>query len=138
MLSGMAKDRLAISPRHSIQSCFCSRFAVRSAEGNAASLSRRPQGDGYRNAGRRLQDLICLRSRRAQEWRMSDHVYKKIELVGSSTTSIEDAVANALSRAQKTIRNMRWFEVVETRGHIEDGKINHWQVTVKVGFTLDK
>ena len=69
---------------------------------------------------------------------MSDHVYKKIELVGSSTTSIEEAVVNALSRAQKTIRNMRWFEVVETRGHIEDGKINHWQVTVKVGFTLDK
>jgi dodecin len=69
---------------------------------------------------------------------MSDHVYKKIELVGSSTTSIEEAVTNALTRAQKTIRNMRWFEVVETRGHIEDGKINHWQVTVKVGFTLDK
>lgn len=68
---------------------------------------------------------------------MSDHVYKKIELVGSSTTSIEDAVATALSRAQQTIRNMRWFEVVETRGHIEDGKINHWQVTVKVGFTLE-
>ena len=69
---------------------------------------------------------------------MSEHVYKKIELVGSSTTSIEEAVVNALSRAQKTIRNMRWFEVVETRGQIEDGKINHWQVTVKVGFTLDK
>jgi dodecin len=69
---------------------------------------------------------------------MSDHVYKKIELVGSSPASIEEAVANALSRAQKTIRNMRWFEVTETRGQIEDGKVNHWQVTVKVGFTLDK
>lgn len=69
---------------------------------------------------------------------MSDHVYKKIELVGSSPNSIEEAVVNALARAQKTIRNMRWFEVVETRGHIEDGKINHWQVTVKVGFTLDQ
>jgi len=69
---------------------------------------------------------------------MSDHVYKKIELVGSSPNSIEDAVGNALARAQKTIRNMRWFEVVETRGHIEDGKINHWQVTVKVGFTLER
>lgn len=69
---------------------------------------------------------------------MSDHVYKKIELVGASATSIEDAVMNALTRAQKTIRNMRWFEVVETRGHIEDGKVNEWQVTVKVGFTLDK
>ena len=69
---------------------------------------------------------------------MSDHVYKKIELVGSSTTTIEDAVQNALVTAAKTIRNMRWFEVVETRGHIEDNKINHWQVTVKVGFTLDR
>jgi flavin-binding protein dodecin len=69
---------------------------------------------------------------------MSDHIYKKIELVGASATSIEDAVMNALTRAQKTIRNMRWFEVVETRGHIEDGKVHEWQVTVKVGFTLDK
>jgi len=69
---------------------------------------------------------------------MSDHIYKKIELVGSSATSIEDAVMNALTRAQKTIRNMRWFEILETRGNIEDGKINEWQVTVKVGFTLDK
>ena len=69
---------------------------------------------------------------------MSDHVYKKIELVGSSPNSIEEAVENALARAQKTVRNMRWFEVVETRGHIEEGKINHWQVTVKVGFTLER
>ena len=69
---------------------------------------------------------------------MSDHVYKKIELVGSSPTSIEDAVTNAISLAGKTIRNMRWFEVTETRGHIEDGKVQHWQVTVSVGFTLDR
>ena len=69
---------------------------------------------------------------------MSDHIYKKIELVGASTSSIEDAVVNALARAQKTIRNMRWFEVVETRSQIADGKVNEWQVTVKVGFTLDK
>ena len=68
---------------------------------------------------------------------MSDHVYKKIELVGSSRESIEAAVENALTRAQKTIRNMRWFEVTETRGHLENGRIDHWQVTVKVGFTLD-
>ena len=68
---------------------------------------------------------------------MSDHVYKKIELVGSSPSSIEDAVQNALGRAGKTIRNMRWFEVTETRGHVADGKVEHWQVTVKVGFTLD-
>ena len=69
---------------------------------------------------------------------MSDHVYKKIELVGSSREGIEDAVRNALARAEKTIRNMRWFEVTETRGHIEGGRIDHWQVTVKVGFTLDR
>ncbi|MGI8482575.1 MAG: dodecin [Chthoniobacterales bacterium] len=68
---------------------------------------------------------------------MSDHVYKKIELVGSSPRGIEEAVQNALALAEKTIRNMRWFEVTETRGHIEDGKVQHWQVTVDVGFTRD-
>ncbi len=68
---------------------------------------------------------------------MSDHIYKKLELVGSSPDGIEAAVENALARASKTIRNMRWFEVTETRGHIDEGKINHWQVTLKVGFTLD-
>ena len=69
---------------------------------------------------------------------MSEHIYKKIELVGSSPQGFQAAVENALARASETIRNMRWFEVVETRGHIEDGRINHWQVTLKVGFTLDK
>lgn len=68
---------------------------------------------------------------------MSNHIYKKIELVGSSPDSIEDAVKNALSKASRSLRNLRWFEVVETRGHVEDGKIDHWQVTIKVGFTLD-
>jgi hypothetical protein len=68
---------------------------------------------------------------------MSDHVYKKIELVGSSPTSIEEAVTNALARAAQSVRNMRWFEVTETRGHIVDGKVDHWQVTLKVGFTLE-
>ena len=68
---------------------------------------------------------------------MSDHVYKKIELVGSSPEGIEEAIKNALTRAEKTVRNMRWFEVTETRGHIENGKVDHWQVTLKVGFTLD-
>jgi flavin-binding protein dodecin len=68
---------------------------------------------------------------------MSNHVYKKIELVGSSRDGVEAAVENALVRAEKTVRNMRWFEVTETRGHIENGKIDHWQVTVKVGFTLE-
>jgi len=68
---------------------------------------------------------------------MSDHVYKKIELTGSSTKSIEDAIDRAIQRASKSIRNMRWFEVMETRGHIEDGKVQHYQVTIKVGFTME-
>jgi flavin-binding protein dodecin len=68
---------------------------------------------------------------------MSEHIYKKIELVGSSPRGFEAAVHNALERANKTIRNMRWFEVVDTRGQIEEGRVNHWQVTLKVGFTLD-
>ena len=68
---------------------------------------------------------------------MADHIYKKIELVGSSPKGIEDAVQNALARAKKTIRNMRWFEIIETRGYLEEGKIAHWQVTLKVGFTLE-
>ena len=68
---------------------------------------------------------------------MSDHIYKKIELIGSSPDGIEDAVNNAVNRAAKTVRNMRWFEVSEIRGHIQDNKIDHWQVSVKIGFTLD-
>ena len=79
-------------------------------------------------------------ARRDVQWfdaLMSDHIYKKIELVGSSPNGIEDAVNNAITRAGKTIRNMRWFEVAEVRGHLEDNKVAEWQVTVKVGFTLD-
>lgn len=68
---------------------------------------------------------------------MSNHVYKHIELTGSSTTSMDDAVQNAVAKAAKSMRNMRWFEVTDTRGYIEDGKIAHWQVTLKIGFTLD-
>ena len=68
---------------------------------------------------------------------MSNHVYKILELTGSSPTSIEDAVNTAIARANETIRNMHWFEVVDTRGHIQDGKVAHWQVTLKVGFTLE-
>lgn len=68
---------------------------------------------------------------------MADHIYKKIELVGSSPNSFDEAVKNALARAAKTIRNMRWFEVAETRGYIEEGNIAHWQVTLKIGFTLE-
>ena len=69
---------------------------------------------------------------------MNNHVYKIIELTGSSTSSMEEAVNNAVNRASQTIKNMRWFEVTDTRGHIEDGKIAHWQITVKIGFTLEE
>ena len=69
---------------------------------------------------------------------MDDHIYKLIELTGSSTTSIEDAIQNAVARSSKTIRNMRWLQVVETRGHIENGKVAHWQVVLKIGFTLEE
>jgi dodecin len=68
---------------------------------------------------------------------VSDHVYKKIELTGSSTTSIDDAIRNAIAKASETIHSLRWFEVSEIRGHIEDGSAAHFQVTVKVGFTVD-
>ncbi len=68
---------------------------------------------------------------------MSSHVYKKIEIVGTSTKSIEDAVDNAIQKASKTVHNLRWFEIGETRGDIEGGKVSHWQVTVKIGFTLE-
>jgi flavin-binding protein dodecin len=68
---------------------------------------------------------------------MSDHVYKTLELTGSSSSGIEDAVSTAIAKASETVRNMQWFELTETRGHIRDGKVAHWQVTVKVGFTLE-
>lgn len=67
-----------------------------------------------------------------------DHVYKILDLVGSSEASIEDAIKNAISRASKTVREMRWFEVVQTRGHIENGTVGHYQVTLRVGFTLEE
>lgn len=68
---------------------------------------------------------------------MTDHVYKKLEVTGSSTQGTDDAIRNAISKASETIHNMDWFEVVETRGHIEDGQVAHWQVTLKIGFRLD-
>ena len=68
---------------------------------------------------------------------MKNHVYKVIEIVGSSDTSIEEAISTAVAQASKTIRNMDWFEVIETRGHIENGKVGYFQVTVKIGFTLE-
>ena len=68
---------------------------------------------------------------------MSHHVYKQIELTGSSPTSIEDAINTAIAKASETVRNMQWFKVTETRGYIVDGKVGHWQVTIKVGFTME-
>ena len=65
------------------------------------------------------------------------HTYKKVEITGTSPVSIEEAVQNAIARASKTIRKMRWFEIVETRGDINDEGIGHWQVTIKIGFTLE-
>jgi dodecin len=69
---------------------------------------------------------------------MKDHVYKVIDLVGTSETSIEDAIQTAITRASETMRNLRWFEVVETRGHIEEGKVRYYQVGLRVGFTLEQ
>jgi len=68
---------------------------------------------------------------------MANHTYKLTEIVGTSPENIETAVSNALARANKTVRNMRWFEVQQVRGHIEDGVVDHWQVVLKVGFTLE-
>jgi dodecin len=68
---------------------------------------------------------------------MTDHVYKQLEITGSSTKSSDDAVRTAIAKATKTIRAIRWFQVMETRGHVEDGAVAHWQVTVKIGFALE-
>ena len=69
---------------------------------------------------------------------MTDHIYKKIELTGSSTAGMQEAIENAISKASQTVHDMRWFEVVETRGHIADGKVAHWQVTIKIGFAVSE
>lgn len=68
---------------------------------------------------------------------MANHVYKKIELVGTSEVSVEDAISTAIDRSSKTIRNLRWFEVTQLRGEIRDGKVSHYQVSMNVGFTLE-
>lgn len=68
---------------------------------------------------------------------MSNHVYKMLELTGSSPDGIEAAVQNAIAKAHETVRNIQWFSVVETRGHVIDGRVAHWQVTIKLGFTLE-
>ena len=68
---------------------------------------------------------------------MKDQVYKHIELTGTSPTSMEDAVDLAIKRAHKTLKNLRWFQVIDTRGNIEKGRVQHWQVTIKVGFAIE-
>ena len=68
---------------------------------------------------------------------MGNHVYKLLELTGSSSVGIEDAVSAAIAKAHETVRNIQWFNVTETRGHVKDGKVAHWQVTIKIGFTLE-
>lgn len=79
------------------------------------------------------QERLAVRSQREF---MKDHVYKLIELTGTSTKSIEDAINNAIARAGKTVKNLRWFQVTETRGDIDKSRVRHWQVTIKVGFTV--
>lgn len=69
---------------------------------------------------------------------MAEHVYKSVELTGSSMASSDEAIRNAIERASKTIRDIRWFQVTDVRGHVENGKVAHWQVTLKVGFTLEE
>lgn len=68
---------------------------------------------------------------------MTDHVYKHIQLTGSSSAGIDDAIRNAIAKASETVRNIQWFKVIETRGHVVDGQIGHFQVTLDVGFTLE-
>jgi len=73
-----------------------------------------------------------------QEASMDDHIYRVIEIVGTSQKGIDDAIKSAIQRANSTLRNLRWFEVARTSGHIADGKIEHFQVTLKVGFTMEE
>jgi flavin-binding protein dodecin len=68
---------------------------------------------------------------------MTEHIYKKVEVVGSSPNGLQEAIENAISKASETLRNLRWFEVVDTRGQIEEDKVAYWQVTLKIGFTID-
>jgi flavin-binding protein dodecin len=86
---------------------------------------------------RRVRDRVRRHTHATQESAMSNHVYKLLELTGSSAISIEDAVQNAVVKASETVRNIHWFTITETRGHVVDGKVAHWQVSMKLGFTLE-
>jgi flavin-binding protein dodecin len=105
-----------------------------------AGASRRTEPD--RPAVVQMEAHASMRAAQPREAIMpaaeKDHVYKILDLVGSSETSIEDAIKNAIGRASKTVREMKWFEVVQTRGHIENGTVGHFQVTLRVGFTLEE
>jgi flavin-binding protein dodecin len=90
------------------------------------------RGQAHRDDARPIH-----RPRICQECAMTNHVYKILELVGSSTTSTDEAIRNAIATAAKTMRNIDWFEVVETRGHVANGEVAHFQVTLKVGFRLE-
>src|SRR5437016_432739 len=92
-----------------------------------------PRANGVPGAFRLSRATAFAREEEA----MDDHVYRIIEISGSSQTSIEDAIQTAVSRAGRTLRNLRWFEVLQTRGHLEGGKIQHYQVVLKIGFTID-
>jgi flavin-binding protein dodecin len=110
----------------------------------ATGKTKRGRGESegalrLKTGARRLPDCSLFRARCAIKGHvMSEHIYKKIELIGSSPKSIDEAVKNAIKRAGKTLRNMRWFEVSEIRGHLDQDAVAHWQVTIKVGFTLDE
>jgi flavin-binding protein dodecin len=92
---------------------------------------------GLRWQPRAAPKLGPAASRGPEVTAMSSHVYKHLELTGSSPESIEAAIRNAIAKAHETVRNIQWFEVVETRGHVKDGAVAHWQVTLKLGFTLE-
>jgi flavin-binding protein dodecin len=82
-------------------------------------------------------DFVTRREQASEEANLHEHIYRVIELVGTSEESIEDAIRLAIGRASSTLRNLRWFEVARTSGHIVDGEVKHYQVTLKVGFTME-
>jgi flavin-binding protein dodecin len=102
----------------------------------AAGPNARPARTGLpRRTGRRKLARAAFRGLEVSA--MSSHVYKHLELTGSSPDGVEAAIRNAIAKANETVRNIQWFEVVETRGHVKDGEVAHWQVTLKLGFTLE-
>ena len=102
----------------------------------ATKLAERRAGGARTGRDGAIDFAIKMQTVEESDPRM-DHIYRVIELVGSSTQSIEDAINVALSRAHQTLRNLRWFEIVRTSGHIEQGKVKHYQVTLKVGFKME-